>query len=194
LDENTERKIITAMLKEISASYGVKINLFPNLERGMATPVEENSGGQIILIGASHVYRTAEYLPAATITLATPSFKPSKEKIVELEHQIDRLDLNESDTVVLALLSNTAYMGTNDDGLPLPAYRAGDGSYHIIGTLKTTPPTTIKKPWICARNSTKKMANLESFWFFLLRDMSLENVAMTPNTLTTLTAVIMGAT
>jgi hypothetical protein len=76
---------------------------------------------------------------------ATPGFKPSKEKIVELERQIDRLDLNESDMVVLDLLSNTAYMGTNEDGLPLPAFRADDGSYHVIGTLTTAPPTTIKK-------------------------------------------------
>jgi hypothetical protein len=40
------------------------------------------------------------------------------------------------------LLSNTAYMGTNEDGLPLPAIRVGDGGYHVIGSLTSAPPTT----------------------------------------------------
>jgi hypothetical protein len=138
-------RVITAILSEISTSYGVKINLSPNLERGMATPVKDNNMGRIIVIGASHLYRTVEYLPAITISLATPGFKPSKEKVAELERQIDRLDLDDSDTVVLDLLSNTAYMGTDEDGLLLPAFRAGDGSYHIAGTLTTAHPTTMKK-------------------------------------------------
>ncbi len=82
----------------------------------------------------SHLYRTVEYLPATTVSLATPGFKPTKKKVAELERQIDRLELNGSDTVVLDLLSNTAYMGTDKEGLPLPAFRAGDGSYHVAGT------------------------------------------------------------
>jgi hypothetical protein len=36
-------------------------------------------------------------------------------------------------------------MGTDDDGLPTPASRGGDGSYHIIGSLTTSPPTALKK-------------------------------------------------
>jgi hypothetical protein len=117
----------------------------PNLERGMATPARDDTEGRIIVIGASHLYRTVEYLPSATVSLAMPGFRPSKEKIIELEKQIDRLELSETDTVVLDLLSNTAYMGTDDDGLPLPSYREGDGSYHIAGTLTTAPPTTLRK-------------------------------------------------
>jgi hypothetical protein len=91
--------------------------------------------------------------------MATPGFKPNKEKIAELERQIDRLELNGSDTVVLDLLSNTAYMGTDEDGLPLPAFRAGDSSYHIAGTLTTTPPTTMKKTLDMCSQLGKKLNN-----------------------------------
>jgi hypothetical protein len=47
--------------------------------------------------------------------------------------------------VVTDLISNVAYMGTDEDGLPSPAVRSGDGIYHITGSLTTAPPTTIKK-------------------------------------------------
>ncbi len=59
--------------------------------------------------------------------------------------RVEQLALTKSDTVVMDLLSNTAYLGTNEDGVPLSAQRPGDGTYHIIGTLTTAPPTTIKK-------------------------------------------------
>ncbi len=145
INEKSEREIVTAILMDLSSSYGVKINMTPNLERGMATPARDDNGGRIIVIGASHLYRTVEYLPATAVSLATPGFKPTKENVAELEKQIDRLELNNSDTVVLDLLSNTAYMGTDGDGLPLPSYREGDCSYHVAGTLTTAPPTTLKK-------------------------------------------------
>jgi hypothetical protein len=137
--EAMEKKIITAIIDDLSVCYGVKINSSPNLERGMAMPVRDEIGGCIIVIGASHLYRTVEYLPAYTVSLATPGFKPTKEKVAELEQRIDGLELSSSDTVVLDLLSNTAYMGMDDEGLPLPAFRSGDGSYHVAGTLTTAP-------------------------------------------------------
>ncbi len=43
------------------------------------------------------------------------------------------------------LLSNAAYMGTDGDGLPTPSIREGDGSYHILGSLTTAPPTNLRK-------------------------------------------------
>jgi hypothetical protein len=36
-------------------------------------------------------------------------------------------------------------MGTDVSGLPSPAVRAGDGRYHIPGSLTTAPPTILKK-------------------------------------------------
>jgi hypothetical protein len=69
--------VVTAILSEIIARYGVKINLYlsPSLERRKATPVKAcGEGRRIILIGG-----TTEFLPAECISLAYPSCKAEKE-------------------------------------------------------------------------------------------------------------------
>ncbi len=60
---------------------------------------------------------------------------------------------------MLDLLSNTAYMGTDEEGLPLPSYREGDGGYHIAGTLTTAPPTTLRKTLDNCVELGKKLLN-----------------------------------
>jgi hypothetical protein len=89
--------------------------------------------------------RTAEHLPSDTVSLAYPGFKPEKSKIEGLVSNMQNANCGLSDTVVLDLLSNVAFMGTDGDGLPAPAYRADDGRFHVVGTLTTAPPTTLKK-------------------------------------------------
>jgi hypothetical protein len=42
-------------------------------------------------------------------------------------------------------ISNVAFLGTDDGGLPTEAIRAEDGRYHVIGSLATAPPSVIKK-------------------------------------------------
>jgi hypothetical protein len=38
INEKYEREIVAAILIDLSSSYGVKVNITPNIERGMATP------------------------------------------------------------------------------------------------------------------------------------------------------------
>jgi hypothetical protein len=104
-------------------------------------------GGRTVLIGASHMCRTAEQLPEC-ISLAMPGFKPTPESLREIERKVRKIDPDERDLVVMDLISNVAYMGTDEDGLPSPPVRSGDGTYHITGSLTTAPPTKInQKPW-----------------------------------------------
>jgi hypothetical protein len=145
LDPKIEEKLVCTILKEIKENYGVKICTNPSFERGMVTPVINNGSGRVYLIGASYMSRTAEYLPSDTVSLAYSGFKPEKNKINSLVSNIENAKCGQSDTVVLDLLSNVAFMGTDRDGLPAPAYRADDGRYHVVGTLTTAPPTTLKK-------------------------------------------------
>ncbi len=91
------------------------------------------------------MYRMAEYLPTESISLAYPGFKPTTESITSLKEELEGQSLNTCDTVVLDLLSNTAYMGTDVNGLPSPAERPGDVRYHIPGSLPTAPTTILKK-------------------------------------------------
>jgi hypothetical protein len=140
----SEARLVGAILKNLRESYGVKINVSPSFERGMATLVETGTESRIIMIGASHMCRTAEFLPSC-VNLAYPGFRLEKDKISNVENELKKLNIGEGDTVVLDLLSNAAFIGTDDDGLPTPASRAGDGSYHIIGSLTTSPPTALKR-------------------------------------------------
>jgi hypothetical protein len=87
----------------------------------------------------------AEYLPSDSISLAYPGFKPTAESIASVKEKLDALNINANDTVILDLLSNSAYMGTDASGLPSPAVKAGDGRYHVPGSLTTAPPTILKK-------------------------------------------------
>jgi hypothetical protein len=87
----------------------------------------------------------AEYLPSDSISLAYPGFKPTVESIASAKEKLDALNINANDTVILDLLSNSAYMGTDASGLPSPAFKAGDGRYHVPGSLTTAPPTILKK-------------------------------------------------
>ncbi len=49
--------------------------------------VEPQGNGRIILIGASHKNRTAEFLNEC-ISLAIPGFRPEKGKIIEIEERL----------------------------------------------------------------------------------------------------------
>jgi hypothetical protein len=60
----------------------MKVNTSPltSYECGMATPADQNSNNRIILICASHMIRTAEYVNDSVL-LAYPGFRPDIEKI-----------------------------------------------------------------------------------------------------------------
>ncbi len=62
ISEQGERRLISTILAEVHENFGVKINISPSLERGMVTPVNQSSGGRVILISALHMGRTAEYM------------------------------------------------------------------------------------------------------------------------------------
>jgi hypothetical protein len=59
----------------------------------MATLAAKGNDGRIVVVGASHMYRMVEYMPADSISLAYPGFKPSTESIVEIKEKLDALSL-----------------------------------------------------------------------------------------------------
>ncbi len=74
--------MIGAIVESVGLRYGLVLDETPSLERGMVTPVVKGNNGKIVVVGASHMYRMAEYLPTDSISLAYPGFKPSTESIV----------------------------------------------------------------------------------------------------------------
>ncbi len=80
-------------------------------------------------------------------TLAFSGFRPKEKMITEIANKLAELNLNKDDTVVLDLLSNSVFMGTDPSGLPTEALRAEDGSYHIVASLAIAPASVTKKFW-----------------------------------------------
>jgi hypothetical protein len=145
LSENVETTIIKAMLSEINMSFGFDLNETPVMERGAVTPEKTSLPGRLIIVGASHMARMASYLPQETIVLATPGFKATHATVPQLTSKLAGLSINGDDRIVLDLLSNSAFMGTDAEGLPSPAFAGEDGTYHIPGSLAVAPPQAIKK-------------------------------------------------
>jgi hypothetical protein len=61
--------------------------------------------------------RLAEHLPHC-VSIAYPGLRPEKEKVTKLIAKFESLELGSSDMMVLDLISNVAYIRTDDSGLP----------------------------------------------------------------------------
>jgi hypothetical protein len=120
-------------MAEIKNQFGVQINETPHIERGPITQAEEGGWGRLVLVDASYITRLHEHLPPDTISLAVSGFKVSEHNVNRLLNQLRDLCLTENDTVVLDLLSNTTFLGTNENGLPSEPTRGDDGRYHTTG-------------------------------------------------------------
>jgi hypothetical protein len=84
-------------------------------------------------------------LPAGTISLAVPGIKATVPALAQVAQEMKSLELGHDDMLVLDLLSISAFIGTDVDRLPSPAYPGEDGTYHIPGSLTAAPAAAIKK-------------------------------------------------
>jgi hypothetical protein len=145
LSEPNEQKIIFAMMEDLNLYFGVGVDPTPSLERGVVTQEADSEAARVVLVGASHMTRLAESMGPETVSLAYQGFRPMEPMIADLLNKLRSLRLTSRDTVVLDLLSNCAFMGTDTSGLPTEAVRAEDGRYHIVGSLSVAPVSCAKK-------------------------------------------------
>ncbi len=145
LSEVNEKRIVNALMEELNLHFGVGVDPAPSLQRGVATQETDSDDARVVVAGASHMIRLAETMGPETVSLAYQGFRPREPMISELANKLRSLKLNSRDTVVLDLLSNSAFMGSDTYGLPTEAVRAEDGRYHIIGSLSVAPISCAKK-------------------------------------------------
>jgi hypothetical protein len=122
-----ERKIVSALISDLNEFYGVGLDPTPLLERGVSTQETSITKGRIVLVGASHMVRLAKNIGQGVITLAYPGFKPNVAAIAQIVEKLELLKLDKNDTLICDLLSNVAFIGTDEGGLPTEASRAEDG-------------------------------------------------------------------
>ncbi len=74
-----------------------------------------------------------------------PGFKATPQALTQVVSRREELHLNPDDNLVLDLLSNSSFMGTDEEGLPTPAMVGEGGTYHIPGSLLVAPASAVTK-------------------------------------------------
>jgi hypothetical protein len=100
---------------------------------------------RIFVIGGSHMCKTATFLPKDSVCLAEPGFVASSASSARISQRLQNYVPGPGDTVVLDLLSNTAFVGADSDGMPTQPVKGGDGLYHVIGSLTAAPTSVVKR-------------------------------------------------
>ncbi len=145
-----EEKVIMGLLSDVESTYGIKTGS-PLFERSCAT---EQTGGEgskrLAIVGGSHAKRIGENLESLGVQVlncAVGGWTLNKTSGEALTARITGLDIGTStieDVVVLDLLSNSAYGGTDEEGCPQPAQKLSDGKWHVIGDITPQPPSVIR--------------------------------------------------
>ncbi len=73
----------------------------------------------------------ANYLPADAIVLAYSGFKDTPSTLAQLLPRMAELNMNKDDKVVLDLLSNSSFMGTDEEGLSSPAFAGEYSTWYL---------------------------------------------------------------
>ena len=176
--EVMEKKIVGAILLELNDVYGLKLDVNPDVTRAPSHNTE-NGQGKMIFVGASHMARLSEAAQSAGANcrfVGALGWVASKDSLSEAARQIRSIAIAENDTVVVDLWSNSAIMGTDDQGLPSRAHKIpGDSRYHIAGKLQAAPRTLFEKVMGEARPI------FEAFWYSPFPGTFLVSVARTRN-------------
>ena len=102
--------------------------------------------GRVVIVGASHMSRTAAAVAAAggeVIDATSPGWSPNSESCKKISNFVRNLGLMEDDTIVIDIWSNSAFMGTDEFGIPCRATKI-DGRYHVLGHLQAAPRTVFQ--------------------------------------------------
>jgi len=147
-DSNMEKKVVAQIFEEINEVYGLGLDTNPDLSRD-SDPHIGTDTGSVVTIGASHMRRTAEALKRANVPvqdLSSPGWKPDMESVEAIAEAVRALNLTSRDSIIIDAWSNSAYLGTDENGFPVKASRSQvDGRYHIEGDLQIAPLGVFKK-------------------------------------------------
>jgi hypothetical protein len=124
LDSEEERAIVETLLIELNEKFCVSLDPNPSLDRSIPPPPTAHNTGRTVFIGRSNLGRIAKAAADnghIVVDLTVKGWIPKSGKIDRLCETLKKLNLTEIDTVVIDSMSNTAYLGTDEDGLPIPA-------------------------------------------------------------------------
>ncbi len=148
LEPEEERAIIGSMLAELNEKFCVGLDPNPSLDRSTPPSLTAHNAGRTVFIGGSNLGKIAKAAAEnghMIVDLSVKGWIPKSGNIGKLCEKLKKLNLTGIDTVVIDSMSNTAFLGTDDDGLPIPAEKSvEDGWYHLNGDLQLAPPSAFK--------------------------------------------------
>jgi hypothetical protein len=148
LSKEDETQIVRILLTELNEKFCVNLDPQPSFDRSVPPPFTAHNAGRTVFIGASNMGRIAKAAAKnghMVVDLTSSGWTPKPGKIEKLCETLEKLNLTEFDTVVIDPLSNSAYLGTDEYGLPIPDEKSDeDGRYHLYGDLQLAPPSAFK--------------------------------------------------
>jgi len=91
------------------------------------------------LITQALLYNVLTTAGKDVVDFSSRGWRPTKANVEKVASSIAALKHSECNTIFLDLCSNSAYMGTDSNGLPAATEKMLDGKYHLRGDLQTAP-------------------------------------------------------
>jgi hypothetical protein len=148
LKPEEERVIVETMLTELNEKFCVSLDRNPSLDGSIPPSPTAHNTGRTVFIGGSNLGRIAKAAAVnghMIVDLTVKGWIPKSGKMGKLCETLKKLNLTEINSVVIDSMSNTAFLGTDEDGLPIPAEKSEeDGQYHLNNDLQLAPPSAFK--------------------------------------------------
>jgi len=100
MTEIQEKKILGCLLLEINSNFGLSLDTEPDCTRN-SDPMAVTDTGRVVLVGASHMGRTAAAVAAAggdVIDASSPGWAPSKDSCKKIANFVKNLALKDGNT------------------------------------------------------------------------------------------------
>ncbi len=79
------------------------------------------------------------------VDLTASGWSPKPGNIKKIAEVLKNLNLKPCDTIVIDAMANSAYFGTDENGLPMPPAKSGeDGRYRMVGDLQLAPTAVFR--------------------------------------------------
>ena len=147
LSLSSEIGITASLVAELNTLHCLNLSEEPEIKRDSGLPTAGLGGCKLVMLGGSHTSKIAALTRHSGTTeyIQLPGQLLSTESVVNLDEKIASLNLGEGDILYLDLYSNSIYMGSDEFGMPVPAFKSPSGSYHMTGCLETAPEAFLRK-------------------------------------------------
>jgi hypothetical protein len=146
--ENEEKTVIRTVFNELNEKFCVGLDNPPSFSRSIAAPPTVHSNGRMVFVGRSNLGKIAKAAAekgSLVVDLTVSGWSPKPGNIKKVAEVLKNLNLQPCDTIVIDAMANSAYFGTDENGLPMPPAKSSeDGQYHMLGDLQLAPTAVFK--------------------------------------------------